>query len=115
VQGLVTLIDVMEAIVGDLPELGDRQEPEVVKRDDGTWLVDGSLTIEELHRRFELPALPGEEDEDFETLGGFILDRFGHIPRAGEQLTCLGWRFEVVDMDRNRVDKVILGKLPATP
>jgi putative hemolysin len=112
VQGLVTLIDVMEAIVGDLPEPGDRISPDAVQRDDGSWLVDGSLEVDELRRRFELPVLPGEEDEDFETLGGFILDRMGYIPRSGEHFTCHGWRFEVVDMDRNRVDKVLLAKIP---
>ena len=114
VQGLVTLIDVMEAIVGDLPEPGDRVSPDAVQRDDGSWLVDGSLDVAALRRRFELPALPGEEDEDFETLGGFILDRLGNIPRPGEHFTCHGWRFEVVDMDRHRVDKVLLTKIHDT-
>jgi putative hemolysin len=112
VQGLVTLIDVMEAIVGDLPEPGDRVSPDAIQREDGSWLVDGSLAVDELRRRFELPPLPGEEDEDYETLGGFMLDRFGHIPRPGEHFTCHGWRFEVVDMDRHRVDKVLLAKTP---
>ena len=115
VQGLVTLIDVMEAIVGDLPEPGDRVSPDAVQRDDGSWLVDGGLEVGELRHRFELPALPGEEDEDFETLGGFVLDRMGYIPRPGEHFTCHGWRFEVVDMDRNRVDKVLLAKIPLPP
>jgi putative hemolysin len=114
VQGLVTLIDVMEAIVGDLPEPGDRQLPDAIQRDDGSWLVDAALNIEALRRRFELPALPGEEDGDFETLGGFMLDRFGHIPRAGEHFICHGWRFEVVDMDRHRIDKVLLQKTSPT-
>jgi putative hemolysin len=112
VQGLVTLIDVMEAIVGDLPEPGDRISPDAIQRDDGSWLVDGGLAVDELRRRFELPRLPGEEDEDFKTLGGFMLDRFGHVPRPGEHFACHGWRFEIVDMDRHRVDKVLLQKLP---
>lgn len=108
IQGLVTLIDVMEAIVGDLPEPGDRRGPEAVKRDDGTWLVDGAMAIEELQLRFGLGRLPQESPESFETLGGFVLDRFGHIPRPGESFAWGGWRFEVMDMDRNRVDKVLL-------
>ncbi len=116
VQGLVTLIDVMEAIVGDLPEPGDRASPDAIQRDDGSWLVDGGLAVEELRRRFELPPLPGEADKDYETLGGFMLDRLGHVPRAGEHFTCHGWRFEIMDMDRHRVDKVLLHKLaPETP
>ena len=111
VQGLVTLIDVMEAIVGDLPEPGDRVSPDAIQRDDGSWLVDGSLAVQEFRRRFNLPPLPGADDDDYETLGGFILDRFGYIPRAGEHFTCHGWRFEIMDMDRHRVDKVLLKKL----
>jgi putative hemolysin len=112
IQGLVTLIDVMEAIVGDLPEPGDRRMPEAVEREDGSWLVDGSMDIEDLKTRFNLPALPGEEDEDFQTLGGFVLDRLGHIPNAGEHFQWGGWRWEVVDMDRHRVDKILLSRVP---
>lgn len=108
IQGLVSLIDVMEAIVGDLPEPGDRRSPDAVKREDGTWLVDGGMLIDEMRQRFGMPPLPGEEDEDFETLGGFIVDRFGRIPTAGEHFTWAQWRFEVVDMDRHRVDKVLI-------
>ncbi len=113
VAGIVSLIDVMEAIVGDLPQPGDRREPGAVQRDDGTWLVDGAMDIADLKRRFGLAALPGEEDGDFETLGGFMLDRFGHIPAVGERFGCGGWWFEIVDMDRNRVDKVLMAKAAA--
>jgi len=116
IQGLVSLIDVMEAIVGDLPEPGDRHSPDAVQREDGSWLVDGGLSVVELRRRFVLPPLPGEEGDDFETLGGFVVDRFGHIPKAGEYFVWNGWRFEVADMDRHRVDKVILSQTaPASP
>ncbi len=115
IQGLVTLIDVMEAIVGDLPEPGDRHTPDAVQRDDGSWLVDGFMPLQELHRRFGIAALPGEEDEDFETLGGFVTDRLAHIPKAGESFLCQGWKFEVADMDRHRVDKIILTRQPVAP
>jgi putative hemolysin len=108
VEGIVSLIDVMEAIVGDLPEPGDRRAPGAVKREDGTWLVDGAMDIRDFKLRFELSALPGEADGNFETLGGFVLDRFGHIPSPGEYFEWVGWRFEVIDMDRNRVDKVLM-------
>ena len=99
--------------MGDLPEPGDRREPEAMQREDGSWLVDGSLDIADLKARFDFGPLPGEEDGDFETLGGFVLDRFGHIPSVGEQFAWNGWRFEVVDMDRHRVDKLLMTKLPA--
>jgi putative hemolysin len=114
VQGIVTLIDVMEAIVGDLPEPGDRRSPDAVQRDDGSWLIDGGMPVKELRRRFQMLELPGEDGEEFETLGGFMVDRFGHIPKAGENFVAVGWRFEVVDMDRHRVDKVLLGKAAPT-
>jgi len=115
VQGIVSLIDVMEAIVGDLPEPGDRSVPHAVKREDGTWLVDGAMGIEELKKRFSFGALRGEDAGDFETLGGFVLDHFGHIPAAGESFEWSGWRFEVMDMDSHRVDKMLIAKLPEPP
>jgi putative hemolysin len=111
IQGIVTLIDVMEAIVGDLPEPGDRKAPQAVQRDDGSWLVDGGMDLDGFKRTFALGALPGEEDEDFHTVGGFVVDRLGHIPVAGEWTEWGGWRFEVADMDRHRVDKILLGKI----
>ncbi len=114
IQGLVSLIDVMEAIVGDLPQPGDRRLPDAVQREDGSWLVDGAMPVEELKRRFATGPLPREDRATFETLGGFIVDRFGHIPAVGEHLIVNGWRFEIVDMDRHRVDKVLLSR-PATP
>ncbi len=112
VRGIVSLIDVMEAIVGALPEPGDRLEPEAVRRDDGSWLVDGAMDVRELRLRLALPALPGEEAGDYQTLGGFFFRRFGRIPRAGERFAWAGWSFEVVDMDRHRIDKVLLTPLP---
>jgi putative hemolysin len=112
IQGIVSLIDVMEAIVGDLPEPGDRREPEAVQRENGSWLVDGSLDVADLKARFSFGPLPGEDGGNFETLGGFVLDRFGHIPGVGESFEWSGWRFEIMDMDRHRVDKVLLTKQP---
>jgi len=110
VQGLVTLIDVMEAIVGDLPEPGDRRAPEATQRDDGSWLVDGSMTVRDFRARLALPELPGEAAESFETVGGFVLDRLGRIPRVGEAFEWSGWICEVVDMDRHRVDRVLVSR-----
>ncbi|BET66579.1 hemolysin family protein [Opitutales bacterium ASA1] len=115
VQGLVTLIDVMEAIVGDLPEPGDRREPQAVQRDDGSWLVDGAMEIRDLKRTFELAGtLPGEDEEDFHTLGGFVVSELERIPKTGEKFEYAGWRFEVVDMDRFRVDKVLMSRIAPT-
>ncbi len=113
VQGLVTLIDVLEAIVGDLPSLGQRNQPEAKKRDDGSWLIDATLATSELKTLLGVTVeLPHEDEAEFQTLGGFVVTQFGRIPAAGDHFDWEGWRFEIVDMDRRRVDKVLVSKAP---
>jgi putative hemolysin len=110
-EGLVTVKDVMMAIVGDLPEREQRQEARAVRRDDGTWLVDALLDIESTKEALGIESdLPGEDE--FSTLGGFLLNSLGHIPGEGEKLVWTTYEFEVVDMDRQRIDKVLVTKLP---
>jgi putative hemolysin len=113
IQGMVTLIDVLEAIVGDLPDQLRRSQPEAKRRDDGSLLVDATLAVPELKELLQTKALPGEEGAEFQTLGGFIVTHIGRIPAAGDHFDWNGWRFEVMDMDRQRVDKVLISRLPA--
>lgn len=114
VQGLVTLIDVMEAIVGDIPERGQPAQPQAKKRDDGSWLIDATLPIADAKSLLNLDqALPHETDAAFQTLGGFVVTQFGRIPAAGDKFDWGGLRFEVVDMDRRRVDKVLVTQVAA--
>ena len=109
VAGLATLKDVMEAIVGDLPsEEAEDEEPEAIQREDGSWLLDGTLTIEKFKQLFELETLPDEASGSFHTIGGFVMLQLGHVPRASDRIEAAGLRFEVVDMDRNRVDKILV-------
>lgn len=109
VAGLATLKDVMEAIVGDLPsEEAEDEEPEAIQREDGSWLLDGTLTIEKFKQLFELESLPDEASGNFHTIGGFVMLQLGHVPRASDRIEAAGLRFEVVDMDRNRVDKILV-------
>jgi putative hemolysin len=112
IQGLTTLIDVLEAIVGDLPAQGRRDAPEAKQREDGSWLIDATLATADVKGMLKLDTLPHEDDADFQTLGGFVITQFGRIPAAGDYFDHAGWRFEVVDMDRHRVDKVLVGKTP---
>ncbi|MEI8312012.1 MAG: hemolysin family protein [Verrucomicrobiota bacterium] len=108
-QGLVTLNDVMMAIVGNLPEREQRHDPKAALRQDGTWLIDAMLDIDET--KFSLGIeedLPGENENRFSTLGGFILFCIGHIPREGEKFQWDGFEFEIIDMDRQRIDKVLV-------
>lgn len=114
VQGLVTLHDVMEPLVGEL-EAADESlvdDPDIVQRDDGSWLLDGALPME----RFRL-LLPEETEaleeggRDYQTLAGFILFHLGHLPETGEHFEWSGLRIEVVDMDRRRIDKLLVRRL----
>ena len=112
VQGLVSLIDVMEAIVGDIPERGRPSQPEARKRDDGSWLVDATLSTAELKTLLGIEQpLPHETDAAYQTLGGFVVTQFGRIPIAGDKFRWERWQFEVVDMDRRRVDKVLVSEI----
>jgi magnesium and cobalt exporter, CNNM family len=109
VIGLVTMNDVLEAIVGDIPTLDDNQaDPSIVRREDGSYLLDGTLSIEELKDLLKIDQLPGEIEAGYETLGGMLMAELGRIPTSGDYLTWQGYRFEIVDMDGYRVDKVLV-------
>lgn len=112
IQGIVTLIDVLEAIVGDLPNMGPRSAPAAKQREDGSWLLDATLSTNELKTMLNIDKLPDEDEADFQTVGGFVVTRLGRIPSAGDYFDWAGWRFEVVDMDRHRVDKILVAKTP---
>lgn len=109
VTGLLTINDVLEEIVGDI----EISEPQVTQRQDGSWLLDGMLDIDVFKELFNLGALPN--DDDYETLAGFVLTSLGKIPHAADQFEWEGLRFEVVDMDARRVDKVLVTTLLARP
>jgi putative hemolysin len=108
-EGLVTLTDVLTAIVGDLPSSDVAEEQDVVAREDGSWLMDGSLSVERFKSVLATEAdLPGEEE--FNTLGGFVMHMLGRVPAVADHFEWNGWRLEVVDMDRKRVDKVLVAR-----
>ena len=113
IEGLVTVTDLMEAIVGDLPSAEDEEDPSVVQREDGSWLVDGLLEFEFFKELVGRSSLAGEGSGDFHTLGGFAMHHLGHIPRSGEHFQIDGLRIEILDMDGNRVDKVLVSVLQA--
>jgi putative hemolysin len=107
-QGLVTHHDIMEAIVGDIPSAGLPTESPIVQRADGSWLLEGMLPVDTLKQLLGLKQMPGEERSEYHTLAGFVLRHLGHIPVAGEHFTWNGLRFEVIDMDQHRIDKVLV-------
>ena len=87
--------------------MDEQEEQAVVRREDGSFLLDGALPINQLKHTLQLRRLPGEEDGGFQTLGGFLMMRLGRVPAVADHIVVDGWRIEVVDMDRQRVDKVL--------
>lgn len=107
-QGLVTLTDVLESIAGDLPERGEKSEPRIVKRKDGSWLIDGTAPTDEVETATGVKLGP-----EVTTMAGFILHQLGQIPESGMSFEYGGMFFEVVDMDGLRIDKVLVTPKPA--
>ncbi len=107
ITGLITVTDVLESIVGELPAAEEHYEPAAVQRENGSWLFDGSIPIDDVKGILHLDTLPGEQEAGFETLGGFMMAQLGRIPKSGDHFEWDGWEFEVVDMDGHRVDKVL--------
>ncbi|MCU0756408.1 MAG: hemolysin family protein [Xanthomonadales bacterium] len=113
-QGLVTLTDVMEAVVGAQAQaLGAGESEAVVRREDGSWLVDGSLPLDDLKELLGRDQLPYTEEHDFHTLAGLLMTHFGAVPKVGSVWRWEEWRLEVVDLDGARIDKVLIA--PACP
>lgn len=109
VQGIVTLKDVLAAIVGDYSVLEIQEEYDLIRREDGSWLVDGEVNMERLTSELGIRHdLPGEDSNRFHTVGGFMMYMLGRVPVAADRFDVGGWRFEVMDMDKNRVDKVLV-------
>jgi putative hemolysin len=112
IVGLVTLNDVMESIVGEFPSPQERLRPEAKRREDGSWLIDAMIGIEKLEKILPGLTFGDEESKDYQTLAGFVVRHLGHLPKEGETFESQGYVFEILDMDRHRVDKVLV--MPAT-
>jgi putative hemolysin len=108
-QGLLTVHDVIEEIVGQI----EREEPQATQRQDGSWLLDGMLEVDEFKEIFSLSLLPHEDE--YETLSGFVMISLGRVPQTADQFEWHDLRFEVIDMDGRRVDKVLVTTLPQKP
>jgi putative hemolysin len=111
-KGIVTQTDLLEAIAGDLPSV-EGEEPDVVERGDGSLLINGMMPAEDAFERLRLRTRP--EEGDFHTVAGFVLGQLGHLPEVGEHFDYEGWRFEVVDLDGRRIDKVLATPPKAKP
>ncbi len=112
-EGMLTLNDVVERLVGDIHNTPHDEDPEIVKREDGSYLLDGGLDADELRGLLGVSELPRQDEGAFHTLAGFILTHLGHIPAIGESFEWERFRFEIVDMDRQRIDRVLVTPKPA--
>jgi len=108
IEGLVSLTDILEAIVGDIPAVDELNESEITKRDDGSWLIDGRVSIDEFKEHFKIKKLPAEKSGGYQTLAGFVVYKLEKIPVTGDKFEWDNYIFEVADMDSNRVDKILL-------
>jgi putative hemolysin len=108
VEGLVTVTDLLTAIVGDLPADASEAQGAFVSRADGSWLVDGSAAMEDVTQHFGMDNLPEDEAGAYHTIGGFVMARLGRVPKAADAFDWGGMRFEVMDMDGRRIDKVLV-------
>ena len=108
ITGILSLLDLLEAIVGELPSQEDRHKLRAIRREDGSWLVDATLPVEEFAQDLGKAADYFELDGDFQTVGGFVVHRLARIPKEGDHIEYRGHRYEVVDMDRHRLDKVLV-------
>lgn len=111
-EGLVALSDVLTAIVGDFPTEESELEPDVVQRDDGSWLIDGGVSIAKLKSVLDMDIeFPGETDNVYNTIGGFILFYLERVPHVADSFEYDDWRFEVMDIDGTRIDKVLISSV----
>lgn len=114
IEGLLTHHDILEAIAGDIP-IGEKPiDPKAVKRHDGSWLLDGMLSVDEFKEIFHVETLSGEKRDAYQTLGGFVFTKMGRVPSVAESFEWHGLRFEIVDMDGKRIDKVLVMATQAT-
>jgi putative hemolysin len=111
VQGVVTLQDLLEAVTGEF-EPRNQEDAWAVRRDDGSWLLDGLIPIPELKDKLELKAVPEEDKGRYHTLSGLMMWLLGRLPQTADRANWEGWELEVVDLDGKRVDKVLARRLP---
>ncbi|MCD6017400.1 MAG: corC 2 [Bacteroidetes bacterium] len=105
-EGLITLHDLVENIIGDFPEIGDQDELKIIEREDGSFLVDAEIEIDTIKETFKISSLPNEKN--YKTLAGFMINQMHSIPKTGDCFALNRYKFEIVDMDRNRIDKVLI-------
>jgi len=112
IQGVITLHDILEAIVGNVRTLGEPADNQIVVREDGSWLINGNTPVDNIKKILSVDSFPGEDKGHYRTLAGLILFILERIPKTGDYFEVDGLRYEVMDMDGNRIDKVLIMRVP---
>ena len=115
IQGVISLHDILEAIVSNVRTLGEPVDTQIVVREDGSWLINGNTPVDNIKKILSVDSFPGEEHGHYRTIAGLILFILERIPKTGDHLEVGGLRYEVVDMDGNRIDKVLVTRVPLEP
>jgi len=110
VQGILTLTDILESIVGDIPDINEQEDAQITRRNKNTWFVDGLVSTVDFKEYFKVHELPEEEEELYNTVGGFVMNALGRVPVTGDKVELNDYSLEVADMDGNRVDKLLIHK-----
>jgi putative hemolysin len=110
IDGIVTPTDILEGLVGELPDTSETEEPTIIRRADDSWSIDASADLAEVATTLDLMELPGQK-ADFQTLGGYLVNRFGRLPRLGDSIEIHGFRFEILDVDGRRIDRVMISRI----
>ncbi|WHQ46945.1 MAG: hemolysin family protein [Candidatus Midichloria sp.] len=110
IEGLVTLNDVLKILVGDLAIGMSDKTPDIIKNSDNSYTVNGNILTEEVMSLLGVSSLPGDEEEDYRTLAGFMLSQIGQLPKIGDNFNSIGWSFSIVKMDKRRIERVLLRK-----
>jgi putative hemolysin len=115
IQGLITITDILEGLASGVPDAPTQEAGPIVRRNDGSWLVDGDVSLDDLRAHVRLPSIPEEEVGQYETLAGLVMTRLSRVPHVGDHVEWETLRFEVVDMDGRRVDKVLIAPVGPPP
>jgi putative hemolysin len=108
-EGVLTNSDILESIAGAFETDEGPPEPDAVLREDGSWLISGSMPVDEMGERLSISA---PQERSYDTAAGFVLDQLGELPQIGQVFEALGWRFEIVDLDGRRIDKILAKRIP---
>ena len=111
IEGLITLNDILKILIGDLAIGMEEKIPDIITNKDGSYMVSATTLIDEVMSLLDLSSLPGDEEEDYRTLAGFILSQTKNFPKAGDEIQSMGWSFKIIKMDKRRIERVLIKKI----